>query len=164
MTVSDVYGQEAELRLDSNPAVRVRRPPNLDAGRVEIVGDHLTVRESDEATQERGGSVGRNVDAIVGNSLEPRIRRRSCMPVQLHVYTARPLNDRVLSDRIVERTDQDIGACRTRGSRRAVEVGHEISRAFDAVGVRDRSLESEHRYRPGRRQYQVRHGAALGPG
>src|SRR5713226_4965977 len=140
MTVSDVHGQEAELRLDSNPPVRVRRPPNLDAGRVGIVGDHLTVRKSDEATQEHGGSVGRNVDAILGNSLEPRIRRRCCMPVQLHVYTARPLNDRVLSDRIVERTDQDIGACRTRGSRRAVEVGHEISRAFDAEGVWDRSL------------------------
>src|ERR1700681_3589980 len=147
MTVSDVHGQEAELRLDSNPAVRVRRTPNLDAGRVGIVGDHLTVREIDEATQERGGSVGRNVDAILGNSLEPRIRRRSCMPVQLHVYTARPLDDRVPSDRIVEWTDQDIGACRARGLRRAVEVGHEISRAFHAEGMRDRSLESEHRYR-----------------
>src|SRR5260370_20581988 len=130
MAVSDGHGQEAELRLDSNPTVRVRRSPNLDAGRVGIVGDHLTVRESDEATQERGGSVGRNVDSILGNSPEPWIRRRSCMPVQLRVYTARPLNDRVPSDRIVERTDQDIGASRTRGLRRAAEVGHEISRAL----------------------------------
>jgi hypothetical protein len=64
------------------------------------------------------------------------------MPVQLHVYTARPLNDHVPSDGIVERTDQDIGTCRTRGSRRAVEIGHEISRAFGAEGVQDRSLES----------------------
>src|SRR5258708_14321476 len=93
MTVSDVHGQEAELRLDSNPPVRVRRPPNLDAGRVGMVGDHLTMGESAEATQERGDPVGRNVDAILGNSPEPRIRRRSCMPVQLHIYTASPLND-----------------------------------------------------------------------
>src|ERR1700751_5741160 len=104
MTISNVHGQETELRLDSNPPVRVRRPPNLDAGRVGIVGDHLAVRESDEATQERVGSFRRNVDAILGNSLEPGIRGRSCMPVQLHVYTTRPLNDRVLSDRIVEGT------------------------------------------------------------
>src|SRR5258707_6343393 len=100
MTVSDVHGQEAELRLDSNPPVRVRRPPNLDAGRVGIVGDHLTARESDEATQERCGSVGRNVDAILGNRLELSIRRRSCMPVQLDLDTAMPLNDRVPTDPI----------------------------------------------------------------
>src|SRR5260370_35604970 len=98
MTVSDVHSQETEFRLNSNPPVPVRRPPNLDAGRVGIVGDHLTVRESDEATHERGGPIGRNVYAILRNSLQPRIRRRSCMPVQWHVYTARPLDDRVPSD------------------------------------------------------------------
>src|SRR5262249_21201969 len=73
MTVSNVHDQEAELRLDSNPPVRVRRPPNLDAGRARIVRDHLTVRESDEAAQERGGSVRRNIDAVLWNGLERRI-------------------------------------------------------------------------------------------
>src|SRR5258708_32515819 len=93
MTVSDVHGQEAELRLDSNSPVRVRRPPNLDAGRVGIVGDYLAMRKSNEATHERVGSVGRNVDAILGNRLEPWIRLRSCLPVQVHAYNAMPLND-----------------------------------------------------------------------
>src|SRR5260370_11724645 len=47
-------------------------------------------------------------------------------------------------------------------SRRAVEVGQEISRAFEAEGVRDRGLESEHRYRAERSQNQWPHGAARG--
>src|SRR5258708_9684625 len=98
MTISDVHSHEAELRLDSNPPVHVRRPTNLDASRVGIVGDHLTVRERADAMQERGGSVGRNVDAIPGISLDPGITRRRWMPVQLPCYPATLLTDRVLSD------------------------------------------------------------------
>src|ERR1700759_457386 len=117
MTVRDVHCQEAELRLDSNPPIRVRRSPDLDPGTVRIVRDHLAVRERYKTANELPGSTGRNVDAVFGNGLELRIGWRSCVPVQLHIHTARPLNDSVPSDRIVERTDQDIGACRACGLR-----------------------------------------------
>ena len=38
------------------------------------------------------------------------------MPVQLHIHTAGPLDDDVSPDRIIERSDENIGASHTGGA------------------------------------------------
>jgi nitrite reductase/ring-hydroxylating ferredoxin subunit len=67
------------------------------------------------------------------------------MPVQLHIHTARPLNNDIPPDRIVKWTDEHVRAIRASCPHRSVQVGHQIACAFHAEWIRDRFFDPENR-------------------
>src|ERR1700730_7937555 len=95
MTVGHESRQLAEGGLDTDAPVSVAGPADLDARRLRLIGDDLAVREPKIALHEGGASQRRDIDAVFGHGLKRRIRRRRCVPVDLRVHPARPLNDRV---------------------------------------------------------------------
>jgi hypothetical protein len=69
VTICNQCSELAERRCDADAPIGVGRPPDLDAGRVCIAGDHLALGEGGEASNERGNSVSRHVDAVFRNGL-----------------------------------------------------------------------------------------------
>src|ERR1700743_3161932 len=63
------------------------------------------------------------------------------------MYTARPRDNDVPADRVVEWRDDDVRIVGRGGTDRRVEVGHEIARSLTAEGIRDRRCEPENRKR-----------------
>src|SRR6476660_4949621 len=86
MPISYEYGHLTESRLDADTPIRVVRSPNFDTRRTGIVGDDFTMRELDEAMDERGGLIWGHVYAILWHRLQLRIRRRARVPIELRVH------------------------------------------------------------------------------
>ncbi len=78
----------------------------------------------------------------------------------LRVHAARPLNDGVPADRILEWGDEDVGSCRLRRADRFVQVRNQISCTLHTKRIRDRRREAEHRQRADWREDQLHPGAA----
>src|SRR5882757_10409504 len=125
MTVGHEGRQLAEGGLDSDATVSVSSPADLNARRLRLIGDELAVREPKIALHEGGASQRRDIDAIFGHGLKRGIRRRRRVPVDLRVYAARPLDDRVTADWVGEWLDKNIRTCGARGFDRNVHVGDE---------------------------------------
>src|SRR5882724_428202 len=62
MAVGHKYGQLAEGRFDADASICVTRTPDLDTGRMRVVGDDFPVRKGQKAAQERGDAVGGEID------------------------------------------------------------------------------------------------------
>src|SRR5262247_177696 len=75
MAISYQHGHLTESRLDADTPVRVVRSPNFDTRRAAVVGDDLSIRELDEATDERVRLIWRYVYSILRHGLQLRIRR-----------------------------------------------------------------------------------------
>src|SRR5271167_3869949 len=84
------------------------------------------------------------------------------MPIELHIHAARPLDDDVSSERIIERSDQNIGPCRTGGVDGRVHVCHQITCALQPKRIWDGRLEAEYGHATYWCEDQLRHRAALG--
>ena len=46
MAIGHQHGHFAEIRLDPNPPISVRWSPDLDAGRMRVIGDNFAVRKA----------------------------------------------------------------------------------------------------------------------
>src|SRR4029077_589430 len=104
--------------------------------------------------------IGRNIDTILRNRFEWLLGWGCGGPVELCIYAARPLDDRVFSDRIIKRRNQNIRAGRARGAHRLTHVSYQISSSLHAKGIWNRCLVAEYRNRTDRRQYELRECAA----
>src|ERR1700752_39684 len=82
------------------------------------------------------------------------------MPVQLRVHAARPLNDCVPPDWMVEGSDYDVRARCLSGADRAVHISDPIACALEPEWIRDWGLETKDGYGADRSQHQLGHGAA----
>ena len=52
MAIRHQHGQLAEVRLDPNSPIGVSRAPDLDAGRMRVIGDDFAMREGNETANE----------------------------------------------------------------------------------------------------------------
>ena len=150
----------AERRGEANTPVGAVCPADLDAGRLRIVAGDGAAGELDEAPDERIGAVGRQVDAVFGNGLQLGVPRRGRVPVELHVDAARPLDDGVAADRVVERGNGDVGATRARCADGGIHIRHEVARSLESERIWNRCLEAEHRQRADRCEDELVHRAA----
>src|SRR5882672_10139625 len=101
--------------------------------------------EGKKAALEGIHPVRRNIDAILRNCLEWGIGRRSGVPIQLRVHATRPLNDCILTDRIIEGGDQDVCTSCRGSADRLVHVRDQIACTLQAEWIWDRRLEPENR-------------------
>src|SRR5262249_3566403 len=145
-----------ESRLDADAPIRVFRSPNFDTRRAGIVGDDFTMRELDEAMDERVGHVWGYVYAILRHGLQLRIRWRARVPIELRVHTTGKLDNYVAADGIVERRNDDAYAGRAGRANRSVHIRDQIPRPFSTEGIRHRRFKSENRERADGRKHQLR--------
>ena len=115
------------------------------------------MRKREKALNECRRPFRRNVDAILRNGLQRRVRWRRRVPIQLHVYAAGPLHHGILADRVIERRDQNIGAVDLRRADSILQIGHEIARTFHSERIRYGRFESEDRHASHGRQHELRH-------
>src|SRR5437016_6466267 len=101
MAIGYKHGHLTESRLNADTPIRVVRSPNFDTRRAGIVGDDFTMRELDEAMDERVGLIWGHVYAILWHGLQLSIRRRARVPIELHIYTTGKLDNYIAADRIV---------------------------------------------------------------
>ncbi len=128
MAVGDEHGHLSKFRLHPDSAISIRRPPDFDARRMCIIRYDFSVRERQKAGNESAHRVYRHVDMVFWDHLEARIRCLDRMPLNLCVHSARPLDDRISPDRIVEWTDENIRARRASSANGRHYVGHKITR------------------------------------
>src|SRR3984957_12113785 len=128
MAVCHEHGHLAKLRLDPNSSISISGASDFDAGRMCIIRYDFSVRELKKAGSESFYRIFRYVNTVFRDHLETRIGWRGGMPVQLCVDPARPLDDRVQADRILEGTDEDIRARGVCSADRRIHVGHKIAR------------------------------------
>src|SRR5580658_6128101 len=159
---SHEYGYFAEGRLDSNASIGVARTPDLDARCADVIGDHFAMREGQETAKESRHSIGGHIDSVCWNGLERCIRRRGRMPVKLRIHSAGPLDDRISSDRILKRRDNNISAGCTSGADRLIHIRYEIAGSFLAERMRNRCGKAEYGHSPHRSKNQLRYCAARG--
>ena len=108
MSVRNQYQELSEEGFNADATVGVAWKANFNARCVRIIRDDSSVGEGKETLQEFGHSNGRHVDAVLGNRLERRVRRRFGVPIKLSVDSAWLLNDRVATKWIGKRFHQDI--------------------------------------------------------
>src|SRR6266404_9299948 len=118
--------------------------------------------ESKKTAHEGIHPVRGHIDPILRDCLERGIGRRDGMPVQLRVHATRPLNDCILTDRIIEGGDQDVCTSCRGSADRFVHVFDQIACTLRAEWIRDRRLEAENGYRAHGCKDQLRYSAALG--
>src|SRR4029077_18377597 len=155
MAIGYKHGHLTESRLKADTPIRVVRSPNFDTRRAGIVGDDFTMRELDEAMDERVGLIWGHVYSILWHGLQLSIRRRARVPIELHIYTTGKLDNYIAADRIVERRHDDVRAGRAGRANRSVHIGDQIPRPFATEGVRHRCFKSENRERTDGRKHQL---------
>src|ERR1700741_1486144 len=106
--VCDEHGELAKLRFKPYSAIGVSRSSDFYARSMRIVGGDSAVRECKKATNELVCLVSGDIDAIFRNRLKCSVGWRSGMPIELRIDAARPLDDRVSPNRVVEGSDEDI--------------------------------------------------------
>src|SRR5262249_9871718 len=77
------------------------------------------------------------------------------MPVQLHKYAARPLDDGIASNGVVERCHDNVCSVGLRRLDRFIHVGHEVAGSFEAERIWDRRRETKHGERAYWREYRL---------
>src|SRR6202044_3281837 len=113
-----------------------------------------------KAVYEGSHTLGRHIDTVFRNGLKSFIGRRGRMPIELRVHAARPLDNGISSDWVIEWSHKNIGACRTSGLDRRIEISHKVTRSLCAKRIRNRRLEPENRQGSYGSQHQLGHGAA----
>src|SRR5580704_6024679 len=108
MPVGYDHYRRAKDRRNPDPAIGIGHAADLNARRVSIIGNNFAVRESEKALNERCHTFWRDINAVLRNRLQRRVRRRRGVPIELHIHPARPLDDDVPPDWIIEWTDQHI--------------------------------------------------------
>src|SRR6266702_875855 len=146
MAIGNKDREFAEKRFDADAPEYVTWSANLNSGRMRIIRNDLAMREGKKASKEVGNTYGRNIDTVLGNCLKRRVCGFSCVPVQLHVDSAWPLNDCIASNRIRERRHKDISPRRRCGNNSTIEIGDKIASPLCAEGIRNRSLEPKQRH------------------
>ena len=108
MAVGDENGQLPESRFDAHAAIGFVRYPDLGAGGLRVVRNHLPVRESKEAAKQRADRMSRYIYPVLWDRHERRIVGERRMPVKLHVNAARPLYDYIAPDRVGIGIDKNV--------------------------------------------------------
>src|SRR3984957_12457606 len=126
MPVGYDHYRRAKERRNPDPAIGIGHAADLNARRVSIIGNNFAVRESEKALNERCHAFWRDIDAVLRNRLQRGVRRRSGVPIKLHIHAPWPLDHSVFTDRIVERSDEKIRTVRLRRPNCRFQVGHEI--------------------------------------
>src|SRR6201993_1733322 len=125
-----------------------------------IVRDNPAVTERNIARYECGCTIRGHIDTVFRNSLKSFIGRSSRVPIELRVHAARPLDNGISSDWVIEWSHKNVGACRASGLYRRIKIGYEVTRSLHAKRIRNRRLEPENRQRSYGSQHQLGHGAA----
>src|ERR1700758_5669584 len=125
-----------------------------------IIRDNPAVTERNIARYECGCTIRGHIDTVFRNSLKSFIGRSSRVPIELRVHAARPLDNGISSDWVIEWSHKNVGACRTSGLDCRIEIGHEVTRSLRAEWIGNRRLETKHRHGSHRCQDQLRHRAA----
>src|SRR5271168_1849959 len=108
MSVRNQHGHFAETGLDAHAAIGIVGPANLDARRLPVIRDNFAAREGYKVSNENVGALRGYVDPIFGDSLKLGVMRRGCVPIELHIDTARPRDDGIAANRILEWCHDDI--------------------------------------------------------
>src|SRR5271170_583646 len=114
MTVRHQYLHISKERRDPDAAVGFSRAPDFAGIGALVVRNHFAMREPHEGIHKIVGLIARYVDPVVRNGFERRICGWREVPIQLHLDTARPLNDGVNPDRILEWLDNYFCSRRSR--------------------------------------------------
>src|SRR5882757_9483657 len=160
MAIRYENGQLAEVGLDTDSPISVTWPSDLNTGSVRIVSDDIPMTKGNKAVYEGSHAIGGYIDTVFRNGLQGLIGRRGRVPIELRVHATRPLDNGISSDWVIEWSHKNVGACRTSGLDRRIEIGHEVTRSLCAKGIRNRRLEPENRHTSRRCQDQLRHRAA----
>src|SRR5882672_10755025 len=120
------------------------------------------MRKSKKAPHERFCPVGGNINPVLRDCLKSSVGWRRCVPVELCVNASRKLDDGIFPNRIIERRDENVGACCASFTNCSIHVGYEITGSLEAERIWNGCLESEDGYCSNRGQYQLRHRAAGG--
>src|SRR5580658_2546508 len=156
MAIGDEHSQLAEYRFDADAVIGFIRCPDLGAGSLRVVRNHLAVRESEEAAKERGHRISRYIYAVLGDRHERRVIGSRRMPVKLHINAARPLYDYIEPDRVRKWIDENGRSSSARCFERRIHVCDEIPCALRAEGGGYGCQESKKRYCSNRRLQQLR--------
>src|SRR5260370_24423721 len=122
MPIRHEHRQLSESGFNANSPIGVARLANLNAWSAWIVKDDFPARKSAETPREIIRAIRRNINPILWDGLQCFVRGSSCMPIELRVYAARPLDDRVSPNRVVARSDQDIRTARARCANSRIQV------------------------------------------
>jgi hypothetical protein len=91
-----------------------------------------------------------------GNRLKLGVVGRSRVPIELHPNSARPFDDRIAADGVVEWCDNDGRVVGLSGPDSRVEVRHKIACSFGTKRIRDWRLEGEYREGADRRENEFK--------
>ena len=137
------HSELAKGRLDADPSVGVARTADFNPRRMGIVRHYLAMREREKTLHECRYTNWRNIDTILRDGLKRSVRRRSCVPIQLRIHAARPLDNRVPSDGIGKRGHEHVGAGFAGSLDRDIHILYEITGPFGAEWKGDWGLEPE---------------------
>src|SRR5271170_195494 len=151
--------QLAEVGLDTDSPIGVTRPSDLRSGSVRIISDDIPMTKGKKAVYEGSHAIGGHIDTVFRNGLKSFVGRRGRVPIELRVHAARPLDNGISSDWVIEWSYKNVGACRASSLYRRIEIGHEVTRSLCAKRIRNRRLEPENRKRSYWSQHQLGHGA-----
>ncbi len=115
MAVRHQHLQIAESGDDADTAVGLVKATDFAGVGVLLVRDDTSSGKGDETVHKGVGAIGRDIDAILRNSVERRIGGRFEVPVELHLHAARPLDDGIYANGIFERRDNQVGSGDARG-------------------------------------------------
>ena len=152
--------QLAEVGLDTDSPISVTRPSDLNTGSVRIISDDIPMTKGKKAVYEGSHAIGGHIHTVFRNGLKSLIGRRGRVPIELRVHAARPLDNGISSDRVIEWSHKNVGAGRASGLDRRIEISHEVTRSLCAKRIRNRRLEPENRQGSYWSQHQLGHGAA----
>src|ERR1700760_4871467 len=152
--------QLAKVGLNTDSPISVTRPSDLDTGSVRIISDHIPMTKGKKAVYEGSHAIGGHIDTVFRNGLKSFIGRRGRVPLELRVHAARPLDNGISSNWVIEWSHKNVGACRASGLDCRIEIGHEVTRSLCAKRIRNRRLETENRQGSYGSQHQLGHGAA----
>ena len=124
MSVRHQHLHIAEQRIYADATIRFARAPNLAPIGLRLVRSDLAFREAQKILYKFVSYIARHIHPVVRNGFQRGVIRCGEMPIELHLHAARPLNDRVHSNRILERLDHHLRARRARGRDRLRHIGN----------------------------------------
>src|SRR5215469_3888015 len=143
MAVRRENGDSPESRFNPNSPIGFFGLSDLDAGSMRVVRRDPSVRKRYKAADKIVCAVCRDINPIFWNCSQGFVRGSGCMPIELHIHAARPLNNGISSYRIVERSDENVGPCAMGSADGSVEIRHQITSPLNAERIGHRCLEAE---------------------
>src|SRR5271155_2389046 len=113
--------QLAEVGLDTDSPIGITRPSDLNTGSVRIIRDDIPMTKGKKAVYEGRHAIGGHIDTIFRNGLKSFIGRRGRVPIELRVHAARPLDNGISSDWVIEGSHKNVSPRRARSLDRRIE-------------------------------------------